>query len=323
MIFLCCHSAQSMNFKEIIQWLLQGDVAIQYQVYRDLLSTERKDLQKRIAKEGWGAHFLSKRGYNGHWGREFYYPKWSSTHYTLLDLRNLCISPDNSPIQESIDMILKTCKTNDGGILLLKAKKSDVCVNGMFLNYASYFRADESELKSVIDHLLQEHMADGGFNCRSNRSGAVHSSLHSTLSVLEGFTEYKRNGYSYRMAEVERAIGTAKEFVLIHQLFLSDRTGDIIDKRFLKLSYPRRWKYDILSALDYFQYAGSKWDDRMRPAIDVLLKKRNKDGTWNMQAKHSGQTHFDMEKAGKPSRINTLRALRMLVHFESDAYRKS
>ena len=53
----------------------------------------------------------------------------------------------------------------------------------------------------------------------------------------------------------------------------------------------------------------------MQPAIDILFKKRNKDGTWNVQAKHPGQIHFEMEKAGKPSRWNTLRALRVLRHF--------
>ncbi len=301
--------------EEIIAWLLEGDVSIQYQVHRDLLSIDRPDLQARIAHEGWGAQLLSKRNSNGHWGREFYYPKWTSTHYTLLDLRNLCISPDNEEIRKSIEMVLDSCKTNDGGILLLKAKKSDVCVNGMFLNYACYFQADEGALHSLIDMLLKENMSDGGFNCRSNRSKAVHSSMHSTLSVLEGLSSYEKNGYRYRLAEVETAIEEAKEFLLMHQLFLSDRTGEVINKDFLKLSYPRRWRYDILSALDYFQRTKTPWDDRMQSAINQIFKKQNKEGLWKVQAKHPGQTHFDMEKAGKPSRWNTLRVLRILEHF--------
>ena len=304
-----------MDYEEIIQWLLAGDVSIQYQVHRDLLSEERKDLQDLIALEGWGSQFLAERKLDGHWGREFYQPKWKSTHYTLLDLRNISISPDNSWIKESIDMVLKTCKTEDGGILLLKAKKSDVCVNGMFLNYASYFRAPEAALQSVIDMLLKERMKDGGFNCRSNRSAAFHSSFHSTLSVLEGFTEYVKNRYSYRIREVKNAIVQSKEFLLLHQLFISDKTGKIVNKDFLRFSYPRRWRYDILSALDYFQYSETEWDSRLRPAIDYVLKKRNKEGTWNLRAKYDGQTHFDMEKAGMPSRWNTLRALRVLNHF--------
>ena len=82
------------------------------------------------------------------------------------------------------------------------------------------------------------------------------------------------------------------------------------------MPYPNRWKYDILRALDYFQYAGSKWDERMNPAIQVLQKKRNKNCTWNLQAKHPGKEHFEMEKAGKPSRWNTLRAMRVLEYFK-------
>ncbi len=307
-----------MYDSNLIEWLLEGDVSIQYQVHRDLLLTERNDLRNRITTEGFGAQFLSKRKNDGHWGREFYFPKWTSSHYTLLDIRNLCISPDNLNIKESINMVLNTNKSADGGVQLLKAKKSDVCVNGMFLNYASYFKAEEDKLKSVIDCLLDELMPDGGFNCRSNRSKVLHSSLHSTLSVLEGFTEYVNNGYTYRLEELKNAVESSKEFILMHQLYISDRTGEIINMAFLRLPYPCRWKYDILKALDYFQYSKTKWDKRMQSAIDVLLKKRNKNGTWNVQAKFPGITHFDMEKAGKPSRWNTLKALRVLNYYETD-----
>ena len=304
-----------MNNK-IINWLLKGDVSIQYQVYRDLLEIDREDIRKRIAKEGWGAKFLSKRNPDGIWGQKFYQPKWTSSHYTLLDLRYLCISPDNTLIKSSIDLITDSEKGPDGGIKPIGLdQKSDVCLNGMFLNYASYFKTEEEKLKSVIDFILSQVMKDGGFNCRSNRSGAVHSSLHSTLSVLEGIKEYEFNGYKYRLDELKKAAQTSKEFILMHQLFISDRTGEIIHKDFLKLTYPGRWRYDILKALDYFQYSKTKWDDRMNPAIEVLLKKRNKDMTWNVQAKHPGQVHFEMEKAGKPSRWNTLRALRVLKYY--------
>lgn len=305
-----------MSLDETISWLLEGDVAIQYQVYRDLLSTERKDLQDRIASEGWGARFLSKRNDNGHWGQGYYQPKWISSHYTLLDLRNLCIAPDQPLIKNSIDKILKECKAGDGGIYPI-VQKSDVCVNGMFLNYASNFRADEESLQSVVDYLLAEKMPDGGFNCRSNRSGAWHSSLHSTISVLEGITCYELNGYTYRLPELLESKKSAQEFTLIHQLYISDRTGKVIDKNFLKFPYPSRWKYDILRALDYFQLANLLWDKRLTPALNYLRTKQNKDGTWNLNAKHPGQLHFEMEKAAKPSRWNTLRALRVLKHFDA------
>ena len=53
----------------------------------------------------------------------------------------------------------------------------------------------------------------------------------------------------------------------------------------------------------------------MQKAIAILLKKRNKDGTWYVQAKHPGKVHFSMEQARKPSRWNTLRVLRIFKHF--------
>jgi hypothetical protein len=305
-----------MNHQEIIDWLLEGDVSIQYQVHRDLLSDDRKDLQNRIAVEGWGARFLSRRRPDGHWGLKFYQPKWTSSHYTLLDLRNLCIQPDCQEIKESIDMIIGIEKGRDGGIRPMgSAQVSDVCVNGMFLNYATYFRTVPDKLESVVDFVLSQVMPDGGFNCMSNRSGAVHSSLHSTLSVLEGILEYERNGYGYRLEEMKRAGKSSLEFMLIHRLFKSDKTGKIISGDFLRLSYPGRWRYDILRALDCLRYAGVGWDQRLEPAVEVLLKKRNREGTWNVQAKHPGKVHFDMETPGRPSRWNTLRALRVLKRF--------
>jgi len=303
----------------LISWLLEGDVSIQYQTYRDLLGENRPDLQERIAREGWGARFLSLRKPEGHWGDRFYQPKWISTHYTLLDLKNLAISPTNELIRESISQVLADWTGKDGGILLSPAANlSDLCVNGMFLNYAAYFGASEEDLGSIIDQLLREQLPDGGFNCRSNREQVKHSSMHTTISVLEGIQEYQVNGYTYRLQPLLKAAGEAREFLLQHRLFRSDRTGKIIDKKFLMLSYPSRWRYDILRALCHFQAAGAPYDPRLGDALEVLLKKRRQDGTWPVQAKHPGQTHFEMEKTGSASRWNTLRALRVLKAYEED-----
>ena len=301
---------------DLLNWLLAGDVAIQYQVYRDLLDEERPDLRARIANEGWGAQFLGARQPAGHWGRGFYQPKWISTHYTLLDLKHLGIEPDQAPIRESISHILAHHTSADGGVNPAKTiENSDICVNGMFLNYAAYFGMPAESLHAIVDFLIGAQMADGGFNCLSNQQGAVHSSLHSTLSVLEGIAEYLAQGYTYRAAELGSIARQAQEFILLHRLYRSDRTGAIINPRFLMLSYPSRWFYDILRALDYFRSVGAAYDPRMRDALDVLRQKRRKDGAWPLQAKHSGQTHFDMESPGQPSRWNTLRALRVLRRF--------
>lgn len=302
---------------DLLNWLLAGDVAIQYQVYRDLLDEERPDLRTRIATEGWGAQFLGARQPAGHWGRGFYQPKWISTHYTLLDLKHLGIAPDQAPIRESISHILAHHTSADGGVNPAKTiENSDICVNGMFLNYAAYFGMPAESLHAIVDFLIGAQMADGGFNCLSNQQGAVHSSLHSTLSVLEGIAEYLAQGYTYRAAELGSIARQAQEFILLHRLYRSDRTGAIINPRFLMLSYPSRWFYDILRALDYFRSVGAAYDPRMQDALDVLRQKRRKDGAWPLQAKHSGQTHFDMESPGQPSRWNTLRAQRVLRRFD-------
>lgn len=301
----------------IINWLLAGDVSIQFQVCRDLLGEHRSGLQARISTEGWGREFLKRRGSGGHWGESFYQPKWISTHYTLLDLRYLNLPPDNSSAREAVQLILDHEKAEDGGINpAATVAASDVCVNGMFLNYACYFGAPADELKSVVDFILTQLMPDGGFNCRLNRSGAEHSSLHSTLSMAEGIVAYRDNGYTYRLDELESARKSSEEFMLIHHLFRSDRTGEIIHPSFLKLAFPGRWRYDILKALDYWQSTGTPPDGRMTDAIDILLSKRNKYGTWNLQAYHPGKLHFKMEQAGKPSRWNTLRALRVLQWWQ-------
>lgn len=303
----------------MISWLLGGDVSIQYQTYRDLLHIHKPGLQKRIESEGWGFTFLSHRLPNGHWGKSFYQPKWTSTHYTLLDLKNLAISPGNKKIKETLRIIFEQEKGPDGGIKPIGSiQVSDVCINGMVLNYASYFNVKEEELKSVVDFLLSQKMNDGGFNCESNRKGATHSSLHTTLSVLEGIFEYKRNGYRYRLKELEQAKRQSHEFILQHRLFRSHKTGNIINPNFLKLYYPSRWFYDILKAMDYFQRANVKYDERMDDAMEVIMKKRTADGLWKLPAPHAGQTHLQMEQAGKPSRWNTLRVLRVLQHYKKE-----
>lgn len=302
--------------KKTISWLLEGDVSIQYQVYRDLLGKERNVLQKRIESEGWGLKFMNNRQPHGHWGRGFYQPKWTSSHYTLLDLKNLGISPANKSVKKTLKLIFDKEKASDGGINPIgSVQKSDVCVNGMLLNYSSYFNINEANLKSVVDFLLGQQMKDGGFNCQSNRKGAVHSSLHSTLSVLEGIWEYEKSGYRYRLDELKQAAKESHEFILMHRLFRSDKTGEIINPAFLRLCYPGRWHYDILKALDYFQYARVKYDDRMAESIEVILSKQTDEGLWKLASPYPGETHFEMEKAGKPSRWNTLRALRVIQRY--------
>ena len=143
----------------LISWLLKGDVSVQYQVYRDLLDQERPDLQARIATEGWGSSYLALRNADGHWGRGFYQPKWISSHYTLLDLRNFNISPHTEVVRETIRLILTTEKAKERNLdPNCSISRSDVCVNGMLLDYATYFGMEQEHLESVVDFILSQRL---------------------------------------------------------------------------------------------------------------------------------------------------------------------
>ena len=308
------------SLDSIIEWLLTGDVSLQFQTQRDLLEVKSQTieiLQNRIEFEGFGSQFLACQNKDYSWGRGYYQPKWTSSHYTLLDLKYLNISPNVEKIKKAIDLIIQTSKGSDGGINPSGTiSQSDVCINGMFLNFACYFGVDKEPLVSIIDFIIGQQMEDGGFNCRSNRSGATHSSLHTTLSVLEGINEYRINNYTHRIEELSLIEEKAIEFILDHRLFKSDKTGEVIDKKMCQLSYPTRWRYDILKALDYFQKVNRPYDFRMDDALALLISKRQQDGRWKSQNKHPGEVHFEMEIAGKPSMWNTLRALRVLKKYE-------
>lgn len=305
---------------ELVEWLLAGDVAVRYQVHRDLLGGDHPDLQARIATEGAGAALLAARGLSGHWGRGFYQPKWTSSHYTLLELKNLSLPRDTKAAQETVGRILGEEVGRDGGLDPTRtARTSDVCVNGMALNYATYFGAPSERLKGVVDFLLSRFMADGGFNCRSAR-GATHGSLHSTVSVLEGFTEYARSGYTYRLAEVTAASEGAVEFILRHRLYLAERTSDVINPEFTRLHYPARWHFDILRGLDALLDAGVAYDPRVEDALTVIRGRRRPDGRWILNRHYPGESHQVEEKAGVPSRWATLIASRVLYGYEGGTH---
>lgn len=191
-------------------------------------------------------------------------------------------------------------------------KHSETCVTGMVLSILAYFDFQDERLTGLVEHLLTQQMADGGWNCESYK-GATHSSFHTTISVLEGLREYEKRRPDPRLTDSQNR---AVEFLLIHRLFRSHRTGEIVDARMTRFSFPPRWRYDVMRVLDYFQERNIPPDPRMADALDLLKKKRRPDGTWVLQNKHPGRVFFELEAVGQPSRWNTLRALRILQWYE-------
>ncbi len=298
---------------KIINWLLGGDPSIQYQVKKDLLDStpeELSSLQQQIPQKGWGKRFLDYQQDNELWSGGIYGPKWISTHYTLMTLMRLALPRDNSQARKGCMRLLDHGFYSDGGINhFASLRHSETCVTGMTLSLLCYFDILDDRVHSLKNFLIEQQMNDGGWNCESF-NGARHSSFHTTISVLEGLRMYEKN-QAHEDESVPLARSKAHEFLLMHHLFRSDKTGEVIDQRMTRFSFPPRWKYDILRALDYFQEVNTPHDPRFCDAI-TLLKRKEKQGKWPLQQKYSGRIYFDMESVGKPSRMNTLRALRVL-----------
>jgi hypothetical protein len=143
----------------------------------------------------------------------------------------------------------------------------------------------------------------------------IKYAFDTTMLVLEGLREYEKR-YPRRSKGAGAARGGGREFLLSHEVYKLKQGGEPVHENMLRFSFPPRWHYDVLVALDYFQECRAERDERLHDAISVLKTKRNKDGTWDLQNKHPGKTFFEMEKVGKPSKWNTLRALRVLEWWE-------
>jgi len=326
----------------ILNWFMDGDPAIRWQVMRDLLDAPPDVYEPergKVALQGWGADLLSRQDADGKWAGGIYSPKWNSTTYTLLTLRHYGLPHDHPAAQKACAHFLARGLNHDGGINLFKSiDYSETCVNGMLLALFSYFRYPDERIHSLVGFLLGEQMEDGGWNCE-RILGATHASFHSTISVLEGLREYCAF-YPAPGAALE-AVRRAHEFLLFHRLFKSHRTGKAADPAMARMYFPPRWRYDFIRALDYFRlfsqshswgtgtcekcgaplsdssrlgrcHASAIRDERMNDAIALLHEKRMPDGRWRAYRPWAGRMYFEMEKAGKPSRWNTLRGLRVL-----------
>lgn len=293
-----------------IAWLLEGDPSIRYLTHRDLLCSDANtlaELQARIPQEGCCARLLSCQNENGHWGLHYYQPKWTCTHYTLAELKNLGMPQSHLVCRKAALRMFDECQLKSGALNLSKHDHpGDVCVDGMILDYASYFIPADRRLDALAAHLLSEQKTDGGF-CWDPLSEA--GDPHTTICVLEGLLQYAAVRENPPV-EIGPAAGRAVEFLLENRLFFGDS-----DRRFRKLVYPHRYRYDLLRALAFFAKYQMPHDARMNAALDWLAGKRAKDGLWPLEYAHPGNVHFELEPVGGPSRLITLKALTVESYF--------
>lgn len=320
-----------------IDWLLEGDPAIRWQVQHDLLGEKPAIYNKeraKIAEEGWGARYLSYQDKEGIWANGLYSPKWKSTHYTLWTLRFLGLPPGNPQALKACYILMEEGFRPDYGIdysgegarrRRIKQGKpastprghGETCITGMALAMFSYFQLDDERVDLIAEHLLKHQMKDQGWNCRHPSKGTTHGSFNTTLLTLEGLREYQ----AFRpenMLPIKEALANGREFLLRHHLYRSHRRGNIVSSIFTRFPSQPTWRYNFLGALDHFQAAHAARDERLQDPINLLLSKRDK-GLWpEYSVGTTASVWFQMETPSKPSRWNTLRALRVLKWWEED-----
>ena len=304
----------------VIDWLLDSDSdpAIRWQVMRDLTDTGEDAVaaeRRRVAGEGWGARLLALQGDDGQWAGGTYFPAlaeepedqpWTATAFTLQLLREFGVDPADDRVRRAIALVREGSRWEYDGSPFFDGEV-EPCINGMAVAIGAYYGED---VRGIVDRLLAEQLEDGGWNCEVE-NGSTRGSFNTTIAVLEGLLEYERAAGG--SSEVTAARERAQEYLIVRHLMRRLSTGEVPNEDWLQFSFPTRWHYDVLRALDYLRSAGAARDDRVAEAIELVEGKRGADGRWPLEHTHPGAVHFEMEGGdGRPSRWNTLRAMRVL-----------
>jgi hypothetical protein len=310
---------QAMN---VIDWLLDSDPAIRWQVMRDLTHAPADVVaaeRSRVATEGWGARLLELQAPDGLWAGMAFSQERTDTFHVLELLRRLGLDPASEQAQRALGLVREHVTWGDGAWWNPPWAESryfegevEPCINGNVVSTGSYFGVDMGPL---VERLLGEQLPDGGWNCEVE-NGATVSSLATTINVLEGLLEHERStGGDERAADARRR---GEAYLLERRLFRRKSTGEVIDPTWLQFSFPTWWHYDVLRGLDYLRDAGIEPDDRMAEAVGIVEGNRDADGRWPLQNPHGGESFIELDEGdGKPSRWNTLHALRVLGWFSA------
>jgi hypothetical protein len=306
-----------------LEWLLEGDPSIRWQALRDLTGASGEAVaveRARVAGEGWGARLLALQGDDGRWAGGALFPAgttsiehgqpWTATEPTLTMLRIFGVDPGDERVRQAVGKVKVNCFWEYDDLPFF-AGEVEPCINGRTVSLGVYFGEN---VDGIVARLVSEQLGDGGWNCEAER-GSVRSSFDTTINVLEGLLAHERatGGTPESIAARRRA----EEYLLERNLFRRLSTGEVIKPAYLQFSFPPRWHYDVLRALEYFREAGDAPDPRVAEAIDIVRGKRQLDGTWPLEHTHRGDVWFALDEGdGKPSRWNTLRAQRVLDWYE-------
>jgi len=316
-----------------VNWLLDSDPALRWQVLRDLTDASPEEIaaeRARVAHAGWGARFLALRDADGLWDGGACFPAsftgftpagdgeeqeqpWTATMHSLHTLQIFGLDPASEVARTSIALVAEHARWEHDGQRYFDGEV-EPCINGRTIEAGAYFGVDVSPL---VERILGERLPDGGWNCEAEH-GSVRSSFDTTINVLDGLLEYERaTGGSDAVREARLS---GEEYLLERGLFRRRSTGEVASPGYLDFAFPYYWHYDALRALDYFRRRGGEPDPRLAEAVELVRSKRRPDGRWPLDRIHPGQVYFALEGGeGEPSRWNTLRALRVLDWWDARA----
>ncbi len=197
----------------VIDWLLEGDPAIRWQVLRDLTNAPADEVaaeRARVEHEGWGARLLALEDPDGLWDGGACFPAsytggepgqpWTATMHTLQTLQILGLDPASESASRAIGLVAENGRWEHAGQRYFDGEV-EPCINGRTIETGAYFGVD---VAAIVERILAERLADGGWNCEVE-NGSVRSSFDTTINVLDGLLEFERaTGESAEVREARR-----------------------------------------------------------------------------------------------------------------------
>ena len=293
---------------------------------RDLTDAPEAEIgaeRARVATEGAGAKLLALQAPDGRWEGAAWNRGWDSTMHVLWLLREMGLDPASDEARRAVGLVRdrvtwRGCGPQEADDNTFFAGEVEPCINGQVGAIGAYFGQD---VRGIVDRLISEQLHDGGWNCEA-ANGSTRSSFNTTICVLEALLEYER-----AFGDSPEVTGTrlrGQEYLLERRLFRRRSTGEVIERDrkgdavWTRFAFPTWWHYDVLRGLDYLRRAGVAPDERVVEAIDLVASKRDDDGRWPLDTRYPGRMPVEMDEGeGRPSRWNTLRALRVLDWYSA------
>ncbi len=332
-----------------IDWLLEkSNPSVRYFTLRDIVGKPDDDFETMnskmaIQESAVVQKILQKQNPQGFWEKADspYLPKYKASYWTLMVLGIMGMDKANPKVAKACQFIFQF-QNEEGGFQSeylpsslreyqyrsarnkKLPSKSEFVSSLMFESQLSCLTGNmvaalvrmgyggDSRVKKAVDWLVQIQNGDGGWLCPYWKAHVKdkHGCFMGTICSLEAFSEIP----SDHMTERARAtVSRGAEFLLMHCLFKADHHDfRTIKQVWLELSFPWFFSYNILRSLDVLTKLGYGGDPRIGDAVEIILKKRQKNGTWILENSPMGRMHANLEQKGESSKWITLIAMRTL-----------